>query len=85
MGTYSGTTTATVGLIANDSPMANETINFSLNGTSVGTATTNASGVATLGGISLAGLDVGSYPSYLTAAFGGDATYASSSATADVK
>ncbi len=83
-GTYGGTTTATATLTANGSPVANETISFGLNGASVGTATTDASGVATLGGISLAGRAAGSYPSGLTAVYAGDATYAASAAAADV-
>ena len=58
-GTYGGPATATATLTCSGSPIANETISFSLNGVSVGTAMTNASGLATLSGISLAGYSRG--------------------------
>jgi autotransporter-associated beta strand protein len=83
-GTYGGTTRATVTLTSTGLPLANMTVGFALNGASVGTATTSESGVATLGGISLAGLNVGAYPSSLVATFAGNETYVSSAATADV-
>ncbi len=47
----------------------------------MGTATTNANGVASLTGVSLAGLSAGSYSTAVTASFAGDSTYASSSAS----
>jgi hypothetical protein len=46
----------------------------------VGTATTDANGVATLAGVSLAGLNSGTYPGAVGASFAGDSTYAGSSA-----
>ena len=83
-GVYGGTTTATATLTASGSPVANESISFSLNGVSLGTATTNSSGVATLSGISLSGYDAGTYTSYLVASFAGETNYASGSAVANL-
>jgi hypothetical protein len=82
-GTYGGTTTLTATL-TDSSPVANEMIAFALNGVDVGDATTNASGVATLSGVSLAGLTAGTYTAYVSASFAGDSTYAASSAMADL-
>ena len=62
--------------------MAGKTITFALNGTSVGSATTNASGVATLASTSsLAGINAGSYPAGVSASFTQDATYAGQTAS----
>jgi hypothetical protein len=51
---------------------------------SVGSATTNASGVATLANVSLAGLNAGTYTSYVTADWPGDTTHPATSAVADL-
>jgi hypothetical protein len=59
--------------------VSGKTIAFTLNGSSVGTATTNGSGVATLAGVSLAGINAGSYPTGVGASFAGDGTYGASS------
>jgi len=80
-GTYGGTTSIAATLTEGGSPVANETIRFTLNGTLVGTATTNSSGIATLSGASLAGIHVGSYATALAAAFLGDSVYAANSVT----
>jgi phospholipase C len=78
-GTYGGTITLSAALSSHDGPVAGETITFSLNGVVVGTATTNAGGTATLTGVSLNGLDVGTYADYIRASFGGDDPYNQSS------
>ena len=83
-GTYGGTTTAAATLTSNSLPVGNETIAFSLNGVTVGSAVTNASGIAALSSISLAGLHAGTYTGYLAASFSGDATYAAASAVTAV-
>ena len=49
--------------------------------TAVGSATTNASGLATVSGIRLTGQDVGRYAGAVTANFAGDSSDAASSAT----
>jgi hypothetical protein len=80
-GTYGGTTTLSATLSASGSGVASKTINFTLNGTSAGSAVTNASGIATVSNVSLSGIAAGSYPSGVGATFAGDASYASSSGT----
>jgi hypothetical protein len=81
-GTYGGNTTLTATLSDAQGPVAGKTLAFTLNGTPVGSATTNASGVATLASVSLVGIAAGSYPAAVGASFAGDADYAASADTA---
>jgi glycosidase len=74
-GTFGGTATLQATLAAGANPLANRTVSFSLNGASVGSATTNAQGVASLSGVSLSGINAGSYPGGVTANFAGDTAY----------
>jgi hypothetical protein len=81
-GTYGGTTTLTATLTQQDGAAVNgRTITFSLNGSGFvnNTAVTNASGVATLSGVSLSGINAGTYPTGVGASFAGDASFNSSS------
>ncbi len=61
--------------------LAGRTVSFTVNGKSVGTAVTNASGVATLPA-SVAGITPGSYSSGIGVSFAGDANSTAASATA---
>ena len=83
-GTYGGTTTLSATLTASSSGLSGKTVAFTLNGTSVGAATTNGSGVATLPGVSLTGIDAGSYPTGVGATFAGDSGNGPSSNTASL-
>src|SRR5439155_1054249 len=83
-GTYAGTVTNLQATLSSSGSINSKTISFSLNGISVGTATTNSSGVATLPSASLAGINAGSYPSGVSATFAGDASLAAASATASL-
>ena len=85
-GTYGGTTTltATLTTTVGGTPVPGKTISFSLNGNSVGSAVTNASGVATLNNASLSGINAGPYPGGVSASFTTDATHTGSSDTADL-
>ena len=74
-GTYGSTTTLTAILTSGNTPLANKSISFNLNGISVGTATTNPKGIAILTNVSLAGLNAGTYSSGIAATFAGDSTY----------
>jgi hypothetical protein len=75
-GTYGSTTTTLAAILTSgNTPLPNKSISFSLNGSSVGTATTNAKGIAILTNVSLAGLNAGTYPSGIAATFAGDSTY----------
>ena len=81
-GPYGGTASLSATLLAGITPLSGQTINFSLNGATVGSAITNASGIATLPGASLAGLGPGSYATGVSATFAGDSTNHPSSGTA---
>ncbi len=80
-GSYGGTATLTATLTSG-SPMANRSVQFSLNGTLIGVSTTDASGEAILPGISLAGIDAGNYPSGVSVLFPGEAGYLGTVGTA---
>lgn len=80
-GTYAGTVDLSATLTDGSSPVSGKTVNFTLNGNSVGSGVTDASGVATLNGASLAGIDAGSYATGVGASFAGDDIYLASSAT----
>jgi trimeric autotransporter adhesin len=79
--TYGGTTTLSATLTSGGSGVGGKTVTFELNGTSVGSATTSSTGVATLFNASLAGINAGSYASGVSASFAGDTGFESSTAT----
>src|SRR5207248_2157621 len=70
---------------SDNSAISGKTISFTLNGNLVGTADTNGSGVATLSGVSLSGINAGVYlagtNSGVAASFAGDSSFATSSAS----
>jgi MBG domain len=70
-GTYGGTTSLSATLSSNGSGLANKIVSFTLNGNSVGNATTNSSGVATLPNVSLSGIDAGTYADAVGASYAG--------------
>jgi MBG domain (YGX type) len=79
-GTYGGTATLSASLTAGGSGMSGKAISFTLNGSSVGSATTNSSGTATLSA-SLAGINAGGYASGVGASFAGDGSFSGSTGT----
>jgi hypothetical protein len=81
-GTFGGTVNLTATLTAGSSGVSGKTVTFSLNGTSVGSAATNSSGVATLSNASLAGISAGTYASGIGASFAGDSGFAASNGSA---
>ncbi len=87
-GTYGGSATLTATLSSGGSPLAGESVAFTLDvGGSLineGPVITNSNGVAMLSGISLAGLGAGTLSGAVTASFAGDATDASTSAGGDL-
>jgi hypothetical protein len=85
-GTYGGTTnlTATLTVTSGGAPVSGKTISFSLNGTSVGSAATNANGVATLSNATLSGINAGTYATGVTASFAGDTSVTTSSRSAQL-
>src|SRR5204863_2754383 len=74
-GIYGGSTSLSATLTSSGSPVSGETVSFTLNGSSVGSSSTNGSGVATLSGVSLAGINAGSYPAAVSASFAGDPSF----------
>ncbi len=80
-GTYGGTTNLTATLTSAGSGVSGKTVTFTLNGASKGSATTNASGVATVSNVSLSGNSAGTYATGVGASFAGDASYSPASGT----
>ncbi len=78
-GTFGGTTTLSATLTSSGSGVSGKSVAFTLNGSSVGSASTNGSGVATLSSVSLAGINAGSYPTGVGASFAGDGSFDASS------
>src|SRR5947199_148816 len=78
-GTSGSTATLTATLTSGGSGLSGKTIRFTLNGSGAGTAATNSSGVATLSGVSLSGINAGNYSTAVAANFAGDTSYAASS------
>ena len=78
-GTFGGTTTLSATLTSGGSGVSGKSVAFTLNGTGVGSSSTNGSGVATLSGVSLAGINAGSYPTGVGASFAGDGSFDASS------
>jgi len=83
-GTYGGTVHLSATFSSGGNPVAGKSIDFTLNGNAVGSAPTDASGVATLTGASLASINAGTYPAGVRARFAGDSVYATSNATASL-
>ena len=86
-GYYGGTATLSATVRCGVIPVSGVTVDFSLNGTSVGSAETDASGVATLANASLgsspdSAIPVGRYASGVSAAFAGTLQYGAGSGTA---
>src|SRR5437667_6023326 len=78
-GTYGGTTDLSATLTSSGSPLSGKAVSFTLNGTAKGSATTDNNGVATLTGVSLAGINTGTYSTGVGDSFAADATYDASS------
>jgi hypothetical protein len=82
-GTFGGTAALSATLTrSSDGPIAGKTITFTLNGSPAGTATTNASGVASIAAASLGTINAGSYPTGVGASFTSDGSFASATGTA---
>jgi hypothetical protein len=82
-GPFGGTTdlSATLTSGGGTSPVSGKSIAFTLNGGATFAGTTNTSGVATVSGVSLSGINAGSYPTGVAATFAGDPSFFASSGT----
>ena len=83
-GTYRGTVNLSTMLTSGGSGVSGKTVSFTLNGSPAGTATTDSSGNANLSGVSLSGINVGTYIGYIGARFAGDSIYSASSGTGNL-
>ncbi len=80
-GTFGGTADLSATLSSSSGGVSGKTVTFTLNGTPAGSGTTDGSGVATVSAASLVGINAGSYPSGVAAAFAGDSGFGASSGT----
>jgi hypothetical protein len=80
-GTHGGTTTLSATLNALSVPLAGHTIGFTLNDTAIGSAVTDAAGVARLDNVSLAGVPSGTFPNGIGASFAGDVLFPATGGT----
>jgi hypothetical protein len=78
-GVLGGTTNLTATLTSGGNGVVGATVSFTLNGASLGSATTDVNGVATLQNVDLSGIAVGTYPDAVGASFDGDDNPASAS------
>ena len=83
-GNYGGTTTLSAALSASGLPIAGRSVTFTLNGVVVDPATTDAAGVASITGVTLAGFLAGSYPNAIQATFGGDQSFTAATGSANL-
>jgi hypothetical protein len=83
-GTYGGTIELSARLTSDGASVSGKEVSFSLNGTPLGVATTNADGVATVPKVSLAGINAGTHSDAIAAHFAGDTNYAASDGMADL-
>ena len=79
-GTYGGSTTFSA-LLRFDGgiPLIDRSVSFQRNGVSVGSATTNSSGIATLSTVSLDAVNAGTYATGITASFAGELNFQATS------
>jgi hypothetical protein len=71
-GTEGGTVDLSATLTAGGNGLSGKTIDFTLNGNSVGSAVTTSDGTATLANVGLTGITAGTYPGAVAASFAGD-------------
>jgi len=84
-GSYGGTASLTATLtITGGGAVSGKTISFTLNSVAAGTAVTDGTGVANIPAASLAGINLGTYPTGVGASFAGIGNYKASSGTASL-
>ena len=84
MATYGGTATLSATLESSDGGVADKSVTFTLDTTVVGSATTDANGVATLTGVSIGALGAGAHAGLVSASFTTDATFSGSTDTGNL-
>lgn len=81
--TFGGTATLTATLSSGGSLLAGKTVNFTLDGASVGSGVTDSNGVATLSGVAVSQA-ADTYIGIVAASFAGDTSYGASTASGDL-
>jgi hypothetical protein len=76
-GTYGGTTALSALLTSGGNPLSGKSISFKLNGNTVGNATTDGAGLASIPNVSLSGINAANYANAVNVTFAGDDDYAS--------
>ena len=79
-GIYGGVATIGATMTSRGAAVVGQTVQFRVMGQVVGTAVTDSQGIATLGGVSLAGVKAGAYANAISASFVGSFAFTSSSA-----
>jgi hypothetical protein len=83
-GAVHGTGTLSATITSGGNPVSGKSITFTLNSNGVGSAVTDANGVATLSNVNLDAFALGTYPSAVSASFAGDTVYSASTATGNL-
>ncbi len=78
-GSFGGSATLSATLTADGNGVVGVSIDFTLNGADIGSATTDSSGIATLSNVSLTGVGASSYADAVGASFAGNSTFSSTS------
>jgi uncharacterized delta-60 repeat protein len=81
IGAFGDTATLTAKLTSAGIALSGKSVRFSLNGNALGTATTDSNGLATLTGVSLSGINAGTYTNAVGVSFAGDTKFSSKSQT----
>ncbi|MCU7524059.1 MAG: T9SS type A sorting domain-containing protein [Ignavibacteria bacterium] len=84
-GTYGGKVTLTATLTSQGAPLSGKVVEFSLNNKTVGTAVTDANGIAVKTDVGLTGIPAGSYPGYIGASFAESSPFKGSSSKGDLE
>ncbi len=83
-GPFGGTADLSATLTFGGAGVSGESIVFTINGNNAGSGITDGSGIATVSGVSLTGINAGNYPGVVGASFAGDSGFSASSGSADL-
>ena len=81
---FGATASLSATLTASATGLSGRTVSFALNSTPVGTATTDAQGIATITGVSITGIEPGVYTSAIAATYDGETGFAASAGSSDL-
>jgi MYXO-CTERM domain-containing protein len=81
---FGGTVGLTAVLTGNSAALGGRSVVFTFNSVAAGTATTDATGTATISGVSLTGIEPGVYTGAIAASYAGETGFLASSGSADL-